>query len=516
MLKRRLIPIAAAAAMAVAAGTPLAAQAGASTQPRHPAVNAAQQGAIRAERAFEARMAARLRPHRVDVPAPSLAQAASRSTFRIHSVRAVQRDTVPSNNGAETDTEAEPSIAIDPVNPRIIVVGAQEGRFADDGAVETGYATSQDGGHTWADGNLPMLTTAVGGPFERSTDIAVTFGPDGTAYAETGSYDQSNPRSTIAVQASTNGGLTFGPPSLVTDDNNPNILNDKNWIAVDTFARSPHYGRIYVVWSRFITTGSGTGAVTHAPGTISYSDDHGRTWSPLRFVSAADADTEGLIPLIHPDGSVTVIYVQTVGSNDFEVAQTSRDGGNTWGAPVTVGAFLGSEVPGMRTGLVPAAAIDPSTGHMYVAWQDTRFNAAGLNDIVLSVSANGGQNWSAPRVVNPRVAGLDRFTPAMAAAGGAVHITYGTRGDNGTAPAATEDYIVSADGGRTFGPQRQVGPPSVLRWAAITNGGTAIFLGDYVGVAATPRTAAFAWSVSSKPPVTETYHQLTWAATVSR
>jgi hypothetical protein len=302
----------------------------------------------------------------------------------------------------------------------------------------------------------------------------------------------------------------------VTDDNNPKVLNDKNWIAVDTFVHSAYYGRVYAVWSRFITTGSGAGAVTHSPGTISYSDDHGRTWSPLRFVSAAGADTEGLIPLVHPDGSVTVIYVQTVGKHDYEMAQTSHDGGNTWGPPVRISAFLGSEVPGMRTGLIPAAAIDPSTGNMYVAWQDTRFNAAGLNDIVLSISTNGGRSWGAPQVVNPQVAGLDRFTPAIAAAGGAVHIIYGTRGDNGTAPIATEDYIVSTDGGKTFGEEHQVGPPSVLRWAAITNGGTAIFLGDYVGIAATLRTAALAWCVSSKPPVTGSYHQLLWTATVSR
>jgi hypothetical protein len=498
----------------------MAAQAGAGARAPHTATGyVALQAAVRARAAFEARMAARLRPHRA-LPAHSLAGTAGRSAFRIDGMQPAERDTIPSNNGAETDTVAEPSIAIDPVNPLIMMAGAQEGRFNNDGAVETGYTTSQNGGRTWAEGNLPELTTAVGGPFQRSTDISVTFGPDGTAYAETGSYDQTNPRSTIDVQASSNGGLTFGKPSMVTDDDSPTILNDKNWIAVDPFVHSPYYGRIYVVWSRFITTGSGTHAVTHSPGTVSFSDDHGRTWSPLRFVSAASADTEGMLPLIQPDGAVTVIYVQTVGMKDFEMAQTSHDGGATWGAPVRIGAFLGSEVPGGRTGLVPAATVDPSTGEMYVTWQDTRFNARGLNDIVLSSSTDGGQTWSTPRVMNPQVAGLDRFTPAIAAAGGAVHLIYSTRGDNGTAPVVTEDYISSADGGRTFGPQRQVGPLIKLRWASVTasdtTGKPAFFLGDYVQIAATPDTAAFAWCVSSRPPVPERYHQVMWTATVSR
>ncbi len=519
MLKNRLIPV----VVVTALGASMAAQAAAGTNTRHPAVvYPARRAAMLAERAFEARMAARLRPH-LAIPARSLAGTAPRSAwsaFRIDSVRAVQRDTVPSNNGAETDTVAEPSIAIDPANPLVMLTGAQEGRFSNDGAVETGYATSQDGGRTWADGNLPKLTTAVGGPFQRSTDIAVAFAPRGTAYAETGSYDQTNPTSTIAVQASTNGGLTFGRPSLVTDDHDPMILNDKNWIAVDTFAHSRYYGRIYAVWSRFITTVIGKHAVTHAPGTVSYSDDQGRTWSPMHFITAADANTEDLLPLVQPDGSVTVTYLLTVGTKDYEMAQTSHDGGATWGAPVKISAFLGSELPGMRTGLAPAAAADPSTGLLYATWQDTRYNSRGLNDIVLSVSADGGRTWSTPRVVNPQIPGLDRFSPAIAAAGGAVHIIYGTRGGNGTAPVVTEDYISSADGGKTFGPEFQLGPPSEVRWASVTasdvNGAPAIFFGDYTGASATPQHAAFAWCVSSKPPVTGRYHQLMWVATVSR
>jgi hypothetical protein len=34
---------------------------------------------------------------------------------------------------------------------------------------------------------------------------------------------------------------------------------------------------------------------------------------------------------------------------------------------------------------------------MYAVWQDTRFNPSGLNDIVLSMSTDGGARWSAPR-----------------------------------------------------------------------------------------------------------------------
>jgi hypothetical protein len=202
--------------------------------------------------------------------------------------------------------------------------------------------------------------------------------------------------------------------------------------------------------------------------------------------------------------------------NDYETAQTSHDGWVTWGPQVTIGQFLGSEVPGMRTGGLPAAAIDPVTGDMYAVWQDTRFSSAGLNDIAFSVSADGGATWSAPRAVDPEAAGLDRFTPAVAAYGGTVYVSYRTRGASGTAPAVTEDLVASADGGATFGRERQVGPPSAIASAAVSDEAPppVAFYGDYMGLSATRGRAELAWALSSRPPKGELYHQALWGATI--
>ena len=521
----RRLTLATAITLSIMTGGPAAALA-APAAPRPVVVNAAHQAAIRASQAFQARAAARLRPHAAAAQTPLARTAPGTAFSKITNVESASRDMLPSSAEIEPDTQVEPDVAIDPGNPRIITADFQQGRNgAFGGSADPGYATSQNGGRTWADGNLPLLTTVVGGPFQLASDPAVAFGPDGSDYAQTIPFDETDARSAVAVQRSTDGGLSFGPPSLVVDDNNVNIFNDKNWIAVDDSARSPHFGRVYSVWSRFITTGSGPSAVTVSPGAVSFSDDQGKTWSPVRFTGSATADTEGLIPLIHRDGSITVVYDLTVPnvanpdlSNDYETAQTSHDGGVTWSAPVTIGQFLGSGVPGVRTGGLPAAAIDPATGHMYVAWQDGRFNSSGLNDIVLSISADGGRTWGSPRAVNPAVAGLDRFTPAVAADAGAVHITYRTRGANGTAASVSEDYIVSTDGGKTFGAEHQVGPPSVLRWAAVSTESAppVAFLGDYMGLAATARTAELVWCLSSKPPVTGQFHQTAWGATVTR
>ena len=355
---------------AMAAGPTAALAAPAASSPG-PVVNTARQASIRSWQAFEARAAARFHPHAAAAVQAPLAGTASGAAFsKITNVESASRDTLPSSAEIEPDTQTEPSVAIDPANPAIITGVFQQGRNGPfGGSADPGYATSQDGGRTWADGNLPMLTTVVGGPFQLASDAAVAFGPDGSDYAQTIPFDETDARSAVAVQRSTDGGVSFGPPSLVVDDNNVNIFNDKNWIAVDNSPHSPHYGRVYSVWSRFITTGSGSSAVTYSPGAVSFSDDHGKTWSPFRLTTAATSDTEGLIPLISPDGSITVVYDHFVPSpanpnqgNDYETAQTSHNGGLTWSAPVTIGQFLGSEVPGMRTGELPAAAIDPAPG----------------------------------------------------------------------------------------------------------------------------------------------------------
>ena len=370
-------------------GIPAAAAAAAPAGARQGPATAfpARQAAVQAWHAFQARAAARLRPHAAAAWAP-LTTATPAAAFRtIRNVQSTSRDTLPSvSSEIEPDTQTEPDVAIDPGNPAIITGVFQQGRngvFG--GSADPGYATSQDGGRTWADGNLPFLTTVVGGQFQLASDPVAAFGPDGSDYAQTIPFDETDARSAVAVQRSTDGGVSFGQPSLVVDDNNPDVFNDKNWLAVDTAKGSPHYGRLYTVWSRFITTGSGASAVTNSPGAVSYSDDQGKTWSKLQFITAPTADTEGLIPLVHPDGSLTVVYDLFVPSaanpnqgSDYETAQTSHDGGVTWSAPVTIGQFLGSEVPGMRTGGLPAAAIDPTTGRIYVVWQDTRFNPAGL------------------------------------------------------------------------------------------------------------------------------------------
>src|SRR5688572_27803431 len=58
-----------------------------------------------------------------------------------------------------------------------VVAAFQSGRFRDGGAVNTGWATSRDGGRTWRSGVLPALTRAAvpAGPWDRASDPVVAY-----------------------------------------------------------------------------------------------------------------------------------------------------------------------------------------------------------------------------------------------------------------------------------------------------------------------------------------------------
>jgi hypothetical protein len=436
----------------------------------------------------------------------------ARSRAQPLSATEITRETIQAATGSQPRTQVEPSIAVDPNNPLIVVAVVQQGRFPDGGATAIGYATSHDGGQTWVADDLPLLTVATGGPFERGSDPAVAFGPDGAVYAE--SLVFGGPRSGVAVQRSDDGGLTFGAPVLAQDDNDPNLFNDKEWIAVDTFAGSPHRGRVYVAWDQGNSVGQ--------PILLRFSDDRAQTWSPRITVSSATAGGIGALPLVQPTGALTIVY-EDFTSHDNEVAQTSHNGGLTFDPPVTINSFQGGALPDIRSGGLPAAAVDPQTGNLYVVWEDRRFRADGVRDIVISRSTDGGRSWSALARVNADAPSsrLDHFTPAVAALNGMVHVVYRTRDTSaGLSTFVDMRYVLSEDSGVTFGTERVVGDPADLRFAAQTTtydcgSPPCYFLGDYMGLAASPQASHPVWCRAFQDPAAPTArNQSTWSSRV--
>src|SRR5205823_3801039 len=132
-----------------------------------------------------------------------------------------------------------------------------------------------------------------------------------------------------------------------------------------------------------------------------HSDDGGETWSSFVKVSPPGLAPEGAFPVVQPNGDLTIEYLSVYPWGPI-VAQTSHDGGDHFDAPVRVSDVVVAEPKDLRTGAIPATAVDPVTGDLYVAWADGRFGSNRRADILLSRSSDA-VHWSAPVVVNPSI-----------------------------------------------------------------------------------------------------------------
>jgi hypothetical protein len=153
----------------------------------------------------------------------------------------------------------------------------------------------------------------------------------------------------------------------------------------------------------------------------------------------------------------------------------------------------------VRTGdLLPEAGADPRRGtdDLYIAWQDIRFTLAAplpyFNDqIVIAGSTDGGLTWSDPKRVSE-----NKLTQAFT---GSVEVNdrghlavtyYDFTADNPSGGPLDTDYWATAsrNAGATFAPRERLTPRSFdMRTAPDALG---FFVGDYEGLAATPRVFA--------------------------
>jgi len=407
----------------------------------------------------------------------------------------------------QPDTEIEPSISVNPQDPRNVVAVYQEGRIDDGGDATNGYATSFDGGETWTAGELPGLTTypGQGGQFERASDAVVAFGPDNVVYANSLVFDYTTGnglRSGIAVNVSKDGGRHWSAPVILQDDELGG-LNDKNWIVVDNSdAPGHHKGRVYVVWDRV------------APVIYDYCDhdcDQQGNWLPnLQTIPGLVFVGQGIgaYPMVLKDGSLGIVMNTIPGGipagllssdqpeiesgNQQAIAIAPAAGSVPWPAPLVflppldIAANHTAGTPAQRAsdGL-PAAAVDPKSGAIYVVWDDGRFRSDGTNDAVITRSTDGGSTWSPVQRVNPGPTNdhVNHYLVTVAVGSdGAVHVAYKQRDQSGApplfGPVIDTYYQESRDGGRTFStPLKVNSTPSNPYYGAFSRAGT--FEGDY-------------------------------------
>jgi hypothetical protein len=357
----------------------------------------------------------------------------------------------------------ETTIAVNPSNPRNLVAGTNDYRVfntrenRNDGS---GWAyTTFNGGRTWLNVQLPHLTFQTGATgllsdMDSAGDPAVAFGPDNTVYYANLVFSRLNNGSGIVVSKSTDGGATWGEPSIVhTDgvDASGNSLptvygNDKEWITVDQ-----QTGTVYVTWTLFGPTGS--------PIQVSSSTDGGATWSAPVVVNPASAFTPGGItpysqgsnPQVNRHGDLFIAYESAVcqsllcdqlTDHDAVIIATSHDGGGTFTNQEVAFDFdfpLNPDVgrdtltgENFRINSFPQLTIDRATDALYATWSDDRDGlydfttgqSIKTNGDVFIVASRDGKHWSQTYGVGTAA---DEVYPAIAAYGGRVAVSFYTR-----------------------------------------------------------------------------------------
>lgn len=448
----------------------------------------------------------------------------------------IARQDVPALPGSEPDTLVEPDVAVSPINSNVAVAVAHDGRYPDGGAVGIETAWTNDGGAIWHHQPLVGVTSATGGGavWARASDPVVAFDADGSAYVSVLVFDLGCD-SGVVVSRSTNGGKTFGSPVFAHRSSTCTVSDDKNTLVVDTSAKSPHRGRIYQFWTRYLTDKLG-----HADGSpqgLVYSDDHARTWSRVVNVTLPHANTQNSQPMLLPTGNLVDAYTDSgpnpadegseaagvraahrhvtspapvAAASPFQPVLTtvvSTDGGNTWRPGGDITRDLGGGPPGFRCCLVSATA-DPVTGHLYAVW-----NAVDPTKVRLSSSTNG-KKWSVPITVNPASAAWLGVNADVAAEGGTVAVSYGVTNSNVTGGRFGRQLVsLSDNNGAHFGNPLTLGPVTNYAYAANAGG---IFPGDYIGSSLRHHRLHTVWMVSGTPPEAGAkYHQVMWSATLN-
>ena len=359
----------------------------------------------------------------------------------------------------------EPDICVNPVNPLNFVT--TDNRIIPGGGTPYVFNTT-DGGITWG---TPTIATNSGDP-------AFTADANGNFYL----VALNLPVTGFYVYKSVNGGASWSSPVNI----NTGGSVDKEWIAADQTTGTYH-NNVYIVYYNF--AGNGVG--------FERSTDNGATWSLISSSLDTFAVNPGPDVAVDANGKVYVAWDNGSGTS----IRTSTDGGTTF-TPV-VSANNHSE-PGtayngrnalktihIRVNGMPHIAIDLTNGpfrnYVYCLYGH---NPPGPDqaDVMMTRSTDGGVTWNTgtPVRVNDDAGLTDQWDGDVSVdnQGRVWAVWYDSRNDD-PANQLTELYgAVSTDGGLTFLPKFKVSNqnfnPNVV--AIFQQSGQAYYMGDYKGI----------------------------------
>jgi hypothetical protein len=345
---------------------------------------------------------------------------------------------------------SESDIRVDPTNPKHLIGSSKWFVSAEGYNHLLGFYESFDGGQTWpTQGHIPGYEgwtdntdpvgafDGFGNYYELNLGYQFFYNADGTHNVQINPNLEPNPTipAEIISVAVRKHGATAVSDWLTTHNGHPDYVAtydsvgrepDKQWITIDTNPASRFYNRIYAMWVVF------TGPLTAHP-LVSYAqarpDGTHTDWSaPIRLpeVSASPTGASYLLPHVTPDGTVYTTLTTTKPAMKFSfdkiALDRSTDGGVSWTTVSTVADDIAAPPfryanTTFRDGILNSFGVGNQLvgGHypLYVTWEDY---SAGVTNILLAASSDGGKSWTAPIQVNDNQAPVDEFQPNLTVA----------------------------------------------------------------------------------------------------
>jgi hypothetical protein len=422
----------------------------------------------------------------------------------------------------------ETSVAVSLANPKIAVAAAND--YVSGGNI---VMRSSDGGRHWAS------TRVI--PFFRGTRDTCSGGDPSVAYSRRDRvfymgqlcFFRSLPFSEVQVYVSRDNGHTWTPGlqaaraatnfNYTTGNVNTAIFNDKDYIAVDNTPTSPHYGRLYVGYTKFHLLPNGFS--DYCPLQLAYTDTVNMANPSLTVFqhTAIQPNNPGgnglgrsanqyFTPQVEPDGALDVAFMQEACNNSVDahvLFQRSTDGGQSF-LPHAVqvdkpGQYKDFIDPAKDDTLPPTAfrapntpslAFDARTGSLTYLYQNNINRAVSKADISFQRSTDGGQHWSNARFLSVTKSGQparnDQFFPWVAGTGdGHLYaIWFDRRLDPANVNINTWEAR-SANGGASW-TSRRISTRSWNPNLGFFSSGA--FIGDYSGIAVSSTNVYPVWT----------------------
>src|SRR5262245_15559757 len=304
-------------------------------------------------------------------------------------------DLIAASDSAEVDQNSEPSIAVNPPDPRQVFARA----FDFDNNVASPFFVSTDGGATWS----------IFGALDH-TDKSIAWKADGSAVLVASLFHNTTTSAdTIFTHSATVTDSGFGAPiNHYTGSND----NDQPWI------RTGPSNHVYVGFND-------DGASAGKNASVNVSTDGGSTYTTVTVDRVGSANGDSPATRIAVNGSrvyaifnrygtvvesdangerlnseIVVVRSDNGGADDFKVLGTSGNGNAvTIATPISIFTddenthlTLGQE----RIGSDIAIAVDPNNAnHVVVVYGDAPGpNNVGIAQLVLKESTDGGATWS--------------------------------------------------------------------------------------------------------------------------